>query len=194
METITFDLPRDVTRIWDLEVPVINDVKENTLKIFLTSGIAEPHLYNEACYFLRNADEECTAYVYLNTPGGMIDSAFMITDAIKNSKAKVIACLSGTVASAGTLITMACDEIQVTPHVSFMIHNYSAGMVGKGHEMKARQKFVDEHLNNAFKDYYNGFLSEEEMDKVIEGTDMWMGTDEVLERWQARLDKESADG
>jgi ATP-dependent protease ClpP protease subunit len=54
----------------------------------------------------------------------------MIAAAIKHSKAKVIGQLSGTVASAGTLITMACDEIVVTPHLSFMIHNYSGGMAG----------------------------------------------------------------
>jgi hypothetical protein len=52
--------------------------------------------------------------------------------------------------------------------------------------MKARQKFTDDHLNEAFKTYYTGFLTEEEMDKVIEGTDLWMGTDEVVERWNNR--------
>jgi len=39
-----------------------------------------------------------------------------------------------------------------------MIHNYSGGMSGKGHEMKARQKFTDEHLNDAFKYFYKGFF------------------------------------
>jgi hypothetical protein len=68
-----------------------------------------------------------------------------------------------------------------------MIHNYSGGMAGKGHEMKARQKFTDEHLNEAFKSFYKGFLSETEMTSVIDGTDLWMGTNEVRERWKNRL-------
>lgn len=53
--------------------------------------------------------------------------------------------------------------------------------------MKARQKFTDDHLNDAFKSFYSGFLTEEEMDKVIEGTDLWMDTKEVADRWQNRV-------
>jgi ATP-dependent protease ClpP protease subunit len=187
MSEISFELPRDATRIWDLDVPVVVDKENNNIKVYLTGAIEEPYHYNEMCYLLDTAEENTTVDIYLNTPGGIIDSAFMITNAIKNSKAKVIGHLSGTVASAGTLISMACDELDLTPHLSFMIHNYSGGMAGKGHEMKARQKFTDDHLNDAFKYYYSGFLSDEEMEKVIEGTDLWMGTDEVTERWSNRI-------
>lgn len=187
MTAISFELPRDATRIWDLEVPVITDAEKKNIKIYLTGAVEEPHNYNEMCYLLDTATEDMTVDVYLNTPGGIIDSAFMIANAISTSKATVIGHLSGTVASAGTLISMACDELDLTPHLSFMIHNYSGGMQGKGHEMKARQKFTDDHLNDAFKSFYSGFLSDEEMDKVIEGTDLWMATEEVADRWRNRV-------
>ena len=179
-----FELPKEPTRIWDLSVPVVT--KGNVTQAFLSSAIEDPSEYNELCYLLRTAEEGTTVMLHLNTPGGIIDSAFMIADAIINSKAQVVARLSGTVASAGTIIAMACDDVETSAHLSFMIHNYSGGMAGKGHEMKARQKFTDDHLNDAFKDCYAGFLNEEEMDKVIEGTDLWMGTAEVAERWEQR--------
>jgi ATP-dependent protease ClpP protease subunit len=182
-----FELPKEATRIWELPVPVVVDNKTKTIKAYLTGSIEEPQLYNELCYLLDTAEEDYTVYLHINTPGGVIDSAFMITNSIKNCKAKVIGHLSGTVASAGTLISMACHELEITDHLSFMIHNYSGGMAGKGHEMKARQKFTDDHLNEAFKTFYSGFLSEEEMDKVIEGTDLWMSSEEVTTRWQDRL-------
>ena len=78
---------------------------------------------------------------------------------------------------------MSCDELNATPHLSFMIHNYSGGMTGKGHEMKARQQFTDNHLNEAFKFYYTGFLTSEEMQRIIDGTDMWVSSSEVADRW-----------
>ncbi len=186
MAEISFELPKDATRIWELPVPVVVDKENKNIKAYLTGAIEEPFLYNELCYLLKTADADYTIDLYINTPGGIIDSAFMIADAITTSPAKVIGHLSGTVASAGTLITMTCAEVNITPHLSFMIHNYSGGMAGKGHEMKARQKFTDDHLNDAFKAFYSGFLTDEEMDRVIEGTDLWMGTDEVLERWEGR--------
>lgn len=174
------DLLTQKTSVWDSYVPIITE--KNHTKVYLTDAIDEPSLYNELCYKLKSASNAEIFTLYINTPGGIIDSATMIVDAIKNSKAKVIAEISGTVASAGTVITLACDEVKVADHTAFMIHNYSGGMVGKGHEMKARQEFVDSSLNAAFKVFYKDFLSEDEMNAVIDGKDMWMGKDEVVAR------------
>ena len=184
-QQLQFELPRDATRIWDLAVPIV--ANKNEIKAYITGSIDEPIYYNELCYFLQTADENTEVTLYINTPGGIIDSAFMIADAISKSKAKVTGYLSGTVASAGTLISMACDDIIVTNHLSFMIHNYSGGISGKGHEMKSRQKFTDDHLNEAFTSFYLGFLTQNEMERVIEGTDLWMGSEEVIERWNNRI-------
>ena len=187
MSDITFQLPDDATRIWDLQVPIIENKDDRILSIYMRDTIDEPCVYNEMCYMLDNAKPGSEVKLYLNTPGGVVDTAFMLADVIRRSKAKVVAHLAGTVASAGTLIIMACDDIIVAPFTSFMIHNYSGGAVGKGHELKARQAFVDKQLNEAFKAFYLGFLTEEEMTQVIDGTDFWMGADEIQERWNNYL-------
>jgi len=187
MSDITFQLPDDATRIWDLQVPIIENKDDRILSIYMRDTIDEPCVYNEVCYMLENAKPGSEVKLYLNTPGGVVDTAFMLADVIRRSKAKVVAHLAGTVASAGTLIIMACDDIIVAPFTSFMIHNYSGGAVGKGHELKARQAFVDKQLNEAFKAFYLGFLTEEEMTQVIDGTDFWMGADEIQERWNNYL-------
>lgn len=170
--------------IWDNVVPIVE--KDGVIEAFITEEIQEPCIYNELYHRLNTAGSEDTVILHLNTPGGMIDSAFMIIDAIKNSKARVECRLSGTVASAGTIIALACDTVNVADHTAFMIHNYSAGLHGKGHEMKARQSFMDSQLNSAFKEFYHGFLTEDEMEDVIDGKDMWLSKDEVVERLSAK--------
>ena len=55
--------------------------------------------------------------------------------------------------------------------------------------MKARQEFVDAALNTSFKVFYKDFLTEEEMEAVIDGKDMWMGKDEVIARLQGTFNK-----
>lgn len=167
--------------IWSREIPIA--VKDNAIDVFMNTCIQEPEVYNELCYKLITAKSSDTFYMWLNTPGGVIDSAFMITDAMEKSKARIIGKLSGTVASAGTLITLACDEIEVADHTSFMIHNYSTGMQGKGHELKAYQTFTDRELNSAFSDIYKKFLSKDEIAEVIDGKDMWLNKAEVIGRW-----------
>lgn len=179
-----FELPRNQTRIWDLHVPIV--VKDKVISAYLSDELGGPEEYNELCHYLREAQSDEVVMLYLNLPGGVVDSAFMIIDAIKHSKARVIARLSGTVASAGTIIALSCDEIEVTDFLSFMCHNYSGGLQGKGHEMRARQLFTDKHLEGAFTTIYAGFLTDEEMKTVIDGADMWMGPEEVQERWLKR--------
>lgn len=181
---MNFELPRNVTRIWDLAVPII--ISESGIDAYIQDEIGEPSYYSELCHILRSTPKGMTVNLHINTPGGMIDSATQIIDAITESKAKVVARLTGTVASAGTIIALSCDEVIPAAHLSFMIHNYSAGLYGKGHEMKARQEFMDKSLNTSFKSFYAGFLTEKEMEDVIDGKDIWIGTEEVAERWANR--------
>ena len=53
--------------------------------------------------------------------------------------------------------------------------------------MKARKEFIDSSLKAAFESFYQGFLTEKEMKDVIDGKDMWMGKDEVIERWSYKV-------
>ena len=182
-------------RAWDLYVPVVTT--KNAIHAYITEAIDEPSNYNELCYLLDTADSSDVVHLYINTPGGMIDSAFMLLAAIKNSAATTIGHLSGTVASAGTMIALACNKLEVAPHTAFMIHNYSAGLAGKGHEMRARQEFADSSLETAFKDIYGNFLTNKEIKAVIDGKDLWMGRDEVLARfngtYHAKSDEQASE-
>ena len=167
--------------IWNLDVPIVRS--EGIISCFLTDDILEPSVYNELVYTLLTAKGSDVITLYINTPGGEIDSVVMIRDAILLSKAHVIGKLTGTVASAGTIITLACDEIVVSKNLSFMIHNYSTGLVGKGHEIKQQQAFMEKSMVKAFSDFYLGFLTAAEIESVIEGKDLWMAEDEVQTRW-----------
>ena len=181
-----FELPKEVTRIWDLYVPYVKST--NQLDVYLNTGIDEPSYYSEICYILSTLTEDETVYFHINTPGGVLDSAFQLVDTIKGCRATTIAKLTGTVASAGTIIALSCDKLIVAEHTSFMIHNYSAGAYGKGNELKARQEHIDKSTNDAFKEFYSGFLTDKEVKEVINGKDIWLTADEVRMRWQRKLD------
>ena len=186
MSEFLIELPKKKTQVWDNYVPIVKSKAGSIIHVYLTDQIDVPASYNELCFELLSAKAGTSVKLHINNGGGIIDSAFMIIDAIKQSKATITAVLSGTVASAATVITLACDNIEVIDYTSFMIHNYSAGTQGKGHEMKAYMDFNNSELNSAFRTIYGGFLTDAEMEAVIDGKDMWMGKDEVLSRWTAR--------
>lgn len=170
--------------IWDEYVPIITTGR--TTDIYLTEPIDSPSEYNQTCHVLNSAFEGDKVSMHINNGGGYVDSGFMMSNSMKNTKAKILGKLSGTVASISTVLTMCCDNIEVADYTSFMIHNYSGGAQGKGHEMKAQMEFTDAELNKAFSEIYGGFLTEEEMSSVIAGGDIWMGKDELLARWDAK--------
>ena len=170
---------------WDNFVPIVTDGFRYTA--YLTETIGDPSPYNRLYHKLLSADEHNEFTLVISSPGGTLDSAFMIADAIKCSPAKVTCKLIGTVASAATIIALVCDEMETTFNLAFMIHNYSSvGISGKGHEIKAQQRFTDRELNKSFKKYYAGFLSDEEIEDVIDGKDIWMNAEEVDERWKKK--------
>jgi ATP-dependent Clp protease protease subunit len=82
--------------------------------------------------------------VYLNTPGGEIESGFAIFDAIMMTRNQVAVIGIGSVMSMGSIIMQAADIRLMTPSARFMIHTgiYDAPgnwdtdkMIGMGREM-----------------------------------------------------------
>lgn len=183
----TKDKAKDV---WDDLVPIIK--VDNVIHAYISDEIGSPDTYDKLCHTLDTASDDESVLLHMNTGGGYIDSAFKIIASIKRSKAKTTARLTGTVASAGTIIALSCDELEVEDFVSFMIHNYSGGAGGKGHEIIDYVNFSDKNITATFKKLYSGFLTPRELNAVIKGKDMWMGTEEVQKRWNNM--KETANG
>jgi len=44
--------------------------------------------------------------------------------------------------------------------------------------------FIDKELNRSFEEFYSGFLTEKEIEDVIEGKDIWLNNQEVEKRWK----------
>jgi ATP-dependent protease ClpP protease subunit len=94
--------------------------------------------------------------------------------------------VAGACMSAATLIFLAGDEYLVNEHSAFLFHNYSGGVVGKGGEMYQsviHQRKWSEHI---LRKAYKNFLTEEEIDSLIDDKDIWMDCNVVVERLNAR--------
>lgn len=189
MYALEFELPKDKARIWDLDVPIIKDGDE--IHVYIHDEIQEPSVYNELSWMLLKAKKKDHFIIHLNTLGGLLDAANLIVDSLSKTKANTTAVLTGTVASAGTIIALTCKNIEVANNVAWMTHNYSGGIAGKGHEMKAHQKFVDKNLNDYFKTIHAGFFTDDEINDIIDGKDMWLGKEEILERWANKVTHEN---
>ena len=189
MEELEFMLfkeeKKDVQSEWDKDVPIV--AKDKIVTVFLNDEIYEPGAYNELCYTLENTVAD-SVRMYMNNGGGQLDSMLSIIASMERCGCEITGVLSGTVASAATMIALQCDKLEVADHTSFMIHSASGGTGGKLHETKAYMEFNDKNVRNILHDMYKDFLTEPEIKRVLDGKDMWMGKDEVLERFARMKD------
>lgn len=161
----------------------------NIYHFYITGEIQEPDSYLELINTLKTAEEQDTIFICLNTPGGNLNTSVQIIAAMKQSAATVITVLEGEVCSAGTLIFLSGHKYIVNDFCSFMVHTYSHSLGGKGSEVHSRVKFLALYFKKLAKELYKDFLTDAELDIIEDGTDLWMDSDEVRARLNARAEK-----
>lgn len=140
-------------------------------------------VYEEHLQVLRQATESDTIYIHINSPGGSLSTAVQIVNCIQHCRADVIAVVESWCMSAATIIFLACRKWVVHGNIHFMVHCYSGGAFGTGLEIKKMAEAQHEWAAGVMRDYYKGFLTDEEIEKVVENNDtFWIGSDELKER------------
>jgi len=91
MDIIHTAMPKQTDRVWDQDVPIMR--KGNYTHVYLTGEISHPFVYDELCYLLQEAEQHETFVFHLTTPGGDLDSAVRILDAMHSSQAYLLAIL-----------------------------------------------------------------------------------------------------
>lgn len=169
--------------IWEDNVtPILSN--GNVHDVYMFTEVYAAVEYAKLVHLLRTVTEDDTVVLHINTAGGSLDGCKTVCDAVIECKAKTVCKLSGIVASAGTMIALACDDIEMGRHCHWMSHYYSGGAAGKGNELKAQQEFMDREIERMFYDVHIGFFSKAEIEKIIDGKDRWLNRAEVLERWE----------
>jgi ATP-dependent protease ClpP protease subunit len=153
----------------------------NTHIIYIDEGIEAPNKYREVCKLLIDAQEADTIVFVLNTPGGYVDSALQIIDHIKLSRAKVV-CRVYDASSAGTWLMLACHEVYLTEYAKIFIHGISQGMYGKMQEIQSQSMYEISKDRRLIKDIYKNFLTEKEIEDVINNKDIYLDKKEAEKR------------
>lgn len=161
---------------------IASEITSKVYEYYLDYGLDDFDVARPLCTLLRGAEEQDTVIIRINCPGGRFDIAAQIMNAIRECRGGVIGVIEQECASAATMIFLACSSWQVQPFGEMMIHNVSYGTVGKGHEVASRVRFNESMFDKVVKVIYEGFLSEEEIENVIRGQDIYLTQEEILDR------------
>lgn len=154
---------------------------------FTQEGIGEIMDHMEELEAIRSASEHDQIYVYMSgCPGGYVDTAMSIINALIQTPAKTFAVLEGHNASAATMIPLACRQVVVTPYTGMMLHTASGGNYGTVANAERAAAHHAKQIHSFLDDLYEGFLSAEEIDQLKNGLEIYLGHDEIEERLQVR--------
>lgn len=78
-----------------------------------------------------------TINLRINSPGGDVFAAQAICQAIRETGARVLACIDGYAASAATVIATSADEVEISEGGFYMIHNAWTWAMGNANELTA---------------------------------------------------------
>jgi len=151
-------------------------------EFYLSGTITGPEDYIEWFNTIRSAGPQDEVKIYINSRGGDVNCALQFMRVLSETQATVICSVEGCCMSAATMIFLCADVFEVTPHSLFMFHNYSGGIFGKGGEIYDQAVFEREWSKQFLQHIYKNFLTNKEIDSLLENKDLWLHSQEVSNR------------
>ena len=167
------------------ELPLGKETEANLFKsrsIFIYGPITQ-ELAQKVCSQLvaLAAASDDDIRIYVNSPGGHVESGDSIHDMIKFIKPKVWMIGTGWVASAGALIYVAAPKEQrlCLPNTRFLLHQPSGGTRGMASDIEIQAREIikmNERLNKIFAD-----ATGQPIEKIAKDTDRdyWLSAEEA---------------
>lgn len=155
-------------------------------EFYISGDIEDPEHYIDMFDIIRHARHDDVVKLYINSFGGNLFTGIQFLRVLSETNALVVVSIEGACMSAATLLFLSADQVEITPHSSIMIHNYSGGVFGKGNEIHLQVQHERKWSEALFRDVYEGFLTAEEIQTVINGKDIWLDSDDVMERMEKR--------
>ena len=147
----------------------------------IDSIIVSPSFYRPILTALKNARKQDRVTINITTQGGDVATAMLIMNHILKCDAEV-SCVLYEGCSAGSMLALCCDRIELTEFSFMMIHGIGTGLSGNVQVMENQSKFFSVQNKDIISSCYKTFLTEVEMQKVINGEEVWMNKKEIAKR------------
>lgn len=158
-------------------------------EFYLSGTIGSADEYVDWFDIIRHAGENDVVKVYINSYGGDLFTAIQFMRSLGETSATVAVSVEGACMSAATMVFLMGDMFEVSAHSMFMFHNYSGGTFGKGGEMLDQLQHERAWSEKLLREVYSDFLTDKEINSMLDNKDLWMDGDEVVKRLKAKAKK-----
>lgn len=167
---------------FDVKVAPLNQIYQCTID----DDFTDVRQFATMVDYLNNANMGDIAHIKLSTNGGALHSIIPMIEAMRNTEAHVAMHVESDTASAGTILMMLADEVYINPYTTIMIHTASYGFYGHSGNMEANVTHSTKHIEKLVNEVYEGFLSDSEISRVLDGKEFYLTAEEAMDRFEAR--------
>ena len=172
--------------------------EENQLGYFVSShqicnytvpidgSFREPAYYRGVIQMLMGASQHDTVAFLINSPGGALSGLLSLLEAINMTEANTVALLVGNASSAASIFALHCNEVYVGDNSTLLCHNISYGTGGKGSDVLAHVQHISNSASKLLRKTYKYFLNDKEIDDMLNGKEIYMEAEEIIDRLQKR--------
>lgn len=146
----------------------------------------EASYYRGVVNMLAQANEQDIVIFRINSPGGQFSGLLSLLDAIETTQAMTIADITGQAASAASILALNCDQCVVGKYAEMLAHEVSYGVGGKGSDNLSHVQHIKKISDKLIWDTYEGFLEDHEIESVLNGKELFLDSDEIIERLNKR--------
>ncbi len=154
--------------------------------VFIDEPFGESSHYRKVIAMLNDASPDDIVIFHINSPGGLLTGLQSLVEAVKGTQANTVAFIVGQCASAASVFSMHCDSVIVSDLASIMIHNVSYGTWGKNSDVIAHTQHVSKTSEKLVRETYAGFLTDTEINEVLNGREIYLDADEARDRFEKR--------
>lgn len=154
--------------------------------VYLGTSVLSSDKYYKLFNILASASSNDEFNIHLNNYGGYVSGGVQLLNALRSTPAKVKMVVAGPVYSMASLLALCVEDVEVHDHTFFMFHDYSGGEFGKGAEMVRSVLNYKEYFKEVLRDVGRGFLTDQEMEDIYHGIDLYITADDARKRLKAR--------
>ena len=152
----------------------------------IDENFMEASYYRGIVNMLAQANEQDIVIFRINSPGGQFSGLLSLLDAIETTQAMTIADITGQAASAASILALNCDQCVVGKYAEMLAHEVSYGVGGKGSDNLSHVQHIKKISDKLIWDTYEGFLEDHEIESVLNGKELFLDSDEIIERLNKR--------
>lgn len=152
----------------------------------IDESFLEPSYYRGVVNMMAQASEQDVVIFKINSLGGRMDGLLSLLDAVDTTQAMTIADITGDCYSAASILALSCDQCVVGKHANLLAHEVSYGVGGKGSDNLSHVQHIKKISDKLIWDTYKGFLTDDEIESVLNGKELFLDSDEIVERLNNR--------